>query len=612
MFLPTERVRKSFGYISSLGILLMSFYVIYSSFDAPATHYLIADSPLNEAMLAIEALIALYIIFRSARCGKALPIVLVLLQSACVIWSELGYPAAQASGNSLFLDSLSVIMVSIIGIIGSLICVYSFGYMGNYHARNRELKDRRGVFYYVMFAFLSAMFGLVLSDSLKWVYFFWEVTTLCSFILIGYTRTNDSIKNSFNALTMNLLGGIAFAFAILYLSSLAEPNLTIDGILRANKAIVLVPVVLVGFAALTKSAQLPFSSWLVGAMVAPTPVSALLHSSTMVKAGVYLLVRFAPVFEGTVSGTMLSLLGGVTFLVTSMISVSQKNAKKVLAYSTIANLGLIVACAGVGTYEAVWAAVLLIIFHALAKSLMFLAVGTVEQKISSKDIEDMEGLIIRMPKISVMMIIGIAGMFLAPFGMLISKWATLKAFIDSNPVLVGIVAFGSGVTVFFWSKWLGKIIVVNRAYKQVEGSISAEEWTALYSLMMLTIGICVLFPLVSQHFVEPYVYQVYGRTTHLSQDNLMIMLFMLAVILLTPFCLLYYKGERRHISPYMGGRTVADSKFLGTFGIRREMSLKNYYLESVFGEAKLMKLALPLCIMLIAAMLIFSMTGVAL
>ena len=112
-------------------------------------------------------------------------------------------------------------------------------------------------------------------------------------------------------------------------------------------------------------------------------------------------------------------MGGFTFLLGSAIAISQSNAKQVLAYSTIANLGLIVACAGVGTYKLVWAAILLIIFHAIAKSLLFLCVGTVEHQIGSRNIEDMSRLIVRMPKVAVMMLLGIAAMFLAPFGMLI-------------------------------------------------------------------------------------------------------------------------------------------------------------------------------------------------
>ena len=139
-----------------------------------------------------------------------------------------------------------------------------------------------------------------------------------------------------------------------------------------NVAALTIPLALIAVAGLTKAAQMPFSTWLTGAMVAPTPVSALLHSSTMVKAGVYLLVLFAPLFSQTWVGVFLALIGAFTFVVTSALAISQSNAKKVLAYSTIANLGLITACAGIGTPEAIMAAILLIIFHAVSKALLFL------------------------------------------------------------------------------------------------------------------------------------------------------------------------------------------------------------------------------------------------
>lgn len=132
---------------------------------------------------------------------------------------------------------------------------------------------------------------------------------------------------------------------------------------------VIIPVILLAFAGLTKSAQFPFSKWLLGAMVAPTPSSALLHSATMVKAGVYLLLRLAPVMAGNGAGIMVSLIGGITFFVASVLAITQSDGKSVLAYSTISNLGLITACAGVGVAQTVWAGALLMIFHAVSKSL---------------------------------------------------------------------------------------------------------------------------------------------------------------------------------------------------------------------------------------------------
>ena len=221
----------------------------------------------------------------------------------------------------------------------------------------------------------------------------------------------------------------------------------------------MLPVTLLAFAGITKAAQMPFHTWLLGAMVAPTPTSALLHSSTMVKAGVFLLVKLSPIFAvSLVPSVMVVLVGGFTFALCSFMAISQSNAKRVLAYSTIANLGLITACAGVGTPEAVWAAILLIIFHAVAKSLLFLCVGTAEHHIGSRNIEDMDLLFERMPRLARFMMLGIMCMFVAPFGMLIAKWATLVSFVETgNVALIVLLAFGSAATFMFWAKWLGKL-----------------------------------------------------------------------------------------------------------------------------------------------------------
>jgi ech hydrogenase subunit A len=597
-----EKVQRAAGYLFAAMILAASLYLFFTGLGSSAQVYEIVGSGLiDEVMLATEALIAVYIIYAGTKSKKYYPIILVLLQSAVLAFFELTRPAGAEAVGSFFIDNLALIMAFIIGVIGSLICLHAFGYMRDFHVHHKDIKDRRGTFFFFMYAFLGAMFGLVFSNSIMWIFFFWEVTTICSFVLIGYTRTGEAENNAFRALTLNLLGGLAFMIAIAFLSATGSP-LELDQMLLMDKMVVLLPATLIGFAALTKSAQLPFSSWLIGAMVAPTPVSALLHSSTMVKAGVYMLIRFAPVFEGTTPGLMLALIGGVTFLLASGIAVSQSNAKKVLAYSTIANLGLVVACAGVGSYEAVWAGVLLMIFHAAAKSLLFLSVGTAGHKLKSIDIEDMESLIIRMPALAFMMAMGIAAMFLAPFGMLISKWATLEAFIVANPILAGLVIFGSGVTLFFWTKWLGKLIAVSRLHKPVEGRVHRDEFWALIALVTLTTGLCLLFPFVSLYMVEPFIQQAYGTTMQLSQDNLMIMFFMFAASMALPFSMLHFRRERLRLPVYMGGRPGTAGKFSGSAGIEREVTLGSYYMEGMFGEKKLMRIGLLVCPLLIFIM----------
>jgi ech hydrogenase subunit A len=564
-------------------------------------------------MFALELVIAAFLVYLTVKYRKYLALALVLVVAALITLLEVGFGGKLHAVENLMIDQFSIIMVLIIGIIGPLICVYSLRYMDEFHRHHPEVPDRQRTFFFVMFAFLSAMFGLVFSNNLVWFFFFWEITTLASFLLIGYTRTQEATDNAFKALWMNMLGGVGIAIALLYIAA-TTGQIEMLALITGGQAVALLPAALIGFAGLTKSAQLPFSPWLLGAMVAPTPVSALLHSSTMVKAGVYAIVRFAPVYQNTPPGLLLALVGAATFLITSAVAISQSNAKRVLAYSTIANLGLVVACAGIGTYEAVWAAILLILFHAISKSLLFLSVGTVEHRIHSRDIEDMTGLVASMPRLTKMMLIGMAGMFLAPFGMLISKWAALRAFIDAplGIIFVIILAFGSAVTVFFWAKWMGKLLAVPQASENIEKHVGRSEWSALYALAGLTVLVCFIFPLVSSWLIEPFLGALYrvDVTNLLGQENTLIMLLMLLALVLLPLSMYFYGRDARHVSAYMGGMTTSPGMiFTGAIGIQRTVSLGNYYLEPYFGEASLMKSGTYLSIALIAVLVA---TGLAL
>ena len=253
-------------------------------------------------------------------------------------------------------------------------------------------------------------------------------------------------------------------------------------------------------------------------------------------------------------GIVVAMIGAVTFLVASFEAIGTSDAKKVLAYSTVANLGLIVLCAGVGTYAAVWAGVLLIVFHAIAKGLALpLRRPVIEHKIHSRDIEDMSGLILKMPRLSIMLQIGMAGMFLAPFGMLISKWAVLKAVVDAFPVLSIFVAFGGAGTLFFWVKWMGKLIEVTQVRPNKESGISFSEWAVLYTLAALTFGTCLFFPFISTAFIEPYVVEVYGQTATMAHGNFVIMIIMLVVVSLFPLSFFTYGKKVKVMDPFLSG-----------------------------------------------------------
>ena len=616
LFVKRTASRYAVVALSALAIAGASVYLLIRYVSEEAAYFAASSGTADLAMVAIEMALALYIIYMGAKFRNYIAIALAVVQAALVVYLETTFAGGLHAANNLFIDQFSIIMALIIGIIGSLIAVYGVRYMETYHHHHPEVRDRQRMFFFVIFAFLAAMFGLVFSNNLMWVFFFWEVTTIASFVLIGYSETEEATTNAFRALVMNLLGGVAFVAALIFLAATGPTSGGVDLALvlaSGDAAVILVPAVLIGFAGITKAALMPFSSWLLGAMVAPTPVSALLHSSTMVKAGVYILVRFAPVFAGTFAGFSVGLVGAVTFVVASAIAISRSDAKSVLAYSTIANLGLIAACAGVGTYMLVWAAILLIVFHAVAKSLLFLGTGAIEHRIGSRNIEDMEGLIVRMPKMAVMMFIGIAGMFLAPFGMLVSKWAAIEAFVQApfGLVFIAILAYGSAVTVFFWAKWMGKLVAVTRGTERIEKGFLEEPWVPLYITTAIVILVVFLFPVISTALIEPYVFVIYGMTAHLAQANVAIMLLMISLLLILPISFSLFRKSAKRLPVYMGGRPATpELQFAGSLGMTREAQTQNYYLTGYFGEARLYWPGAVVCIVLILASWVFA--GVAL
>jgi ech hydrogenase subunit A len=607
---PGTALRRTVGVIANIVLAAVPVYLLVTYLDLGPAYFHVESHGINILMLAVEIFIAGFIIYISLRAKQYLPILLVVIQSLVMIIFEVTAGGSMEIEHSLFVDKFSIIMALIVGIIGSAICLYGIGYMPEFHHHHKEVKDRRRYFAFLMYLFLSAMFGIVFSNNLIWLYFFWEITTICSALLIGYRNDKQSVESSFRALKMNLLGGVVFAIGLVYLHA-SSGVMELDKLIKLDQTYALLPAVCLAFAGIVKSAQLPFSSWLTGAMVAPTPVSALLHSSTMVKAGVYLVLRVAPAMENTMAAKMLMLIGGVTFLITAFIAISQSNAKKVLAYSTISNLGLIVACAGINTSAAIWSALLLIIFHAVAKSLLFLCVGIVEYKLGSRDIEDMDYLIMRLPKLTAVMVIGMAGMFLAPFGMIISKFVTLKAFVDTNPGMAILLAYGSAATVFFWVKWMGKIISVKHGVAEVvENRVSRWEWITLDILAVSTVVVCLAFPLISSGLIDPYLADRFATIPVPDTFNvLMIFVIMLGLFILLPAGLFYFaiaNKNYKRVGTYLGGANTSDITFEGAMASNQGIELKNYYLEKYFGEDRWFVIGVVICLTLL-----FVMFGVA-
>ena len=588
------------------------YFIIQSLMVDQTQEYLVETHLLDTLMLIAEWALFILITYFSVKHRKYYCILLALLQTGLITYLEMT-GQTQSHIAHLYVDKLTLVMCLIVGLIGCLICVYAMGYMKDFKAHHSEFKDRRSFFFSMLFVFMGAMFGLIFSNNMIWMYFFWEITSVCSFLLIGYNQSKEAVHNSFRALWMNLLGGLGFAVAIWYcVTKLGMVNLQqlID-----MGSLVVFPVIFLAFAGLTKSAQLPFSGWLLGAMVAPTPTSALLHSATMVKAGVYLLIRLAPAMYGTWAGMLTTTIGGFTFFITSMLAISQSDGKKVLAYSTVSNLGLITACAGVGRYEAVWAGILLMMFHAVSKSLMFLTVGAVENSLGSRNIENMHGLIVKLPSLTAILVIGIAGMFLAPFGMLISKWAALKAYVDTQSILLVVfLIFGSATTLFYWTKWLGSLVSVHHHSERIQNITKGSEWFALICLSVMMVALCLSFPIVSTYLIEPFLQELFHTKAEsvISSGNVLIMLMMIFMIILLPILVRFLTLGKKNkiVMSYMGGANTGDDRsFINSMGEPKRMYLTNWYMEDWFGEKKLWKPSIILSTAAVIVLLVIVIGG---
>ena len=583
-----EKVR---GYIvyAGAGIIMITTVLFIGTWirDGAQTWMFYPETEMIDHLMTVgDIFLMCLIIYLSVKHGKVLPIILSVAQTALVIYTE--FTAEVAEGPHMMVDWLTILMCVIIAFIGGFICIYTVGYMKGYHHHHKEVKDRQPFFFSMLFLFLAAMFGLVLSQNLVWIYFFWEITSVISFLMIGYTQSDEAVNNSFCALWMNLLGGLGFAVAIALMAQL-------HGTLQLLEVVnigALLPLMCLSLAGMTKSAQLPFSTWLLGAMVAPTPSSALLHSATMVKAGVYLLIRISPALEGNLVGIIVSSIGGFTFIMASMMAIAQNDAKKVLAFSTISNLGLIVACSGIGVEETVWAAVFLMVFHAVSKSMLFQSVGATENTLGSRDIEDMHGLIIRVPKLAYIMGIGIAGMYLAPFGMLISKWLALKAFVDSgNVILVLCIAYGSATTMFYWTKWLAKLLCYHIPRDTVKDVTRKDEYISMSFHAIVMLLLCLFLPVVAITVVNPIVRELFGNTHDvLSMSVLTTMAIMLVSIFIVPV-VMFFISRRSHqelVPIYMNGVNEGDNRFFtNSFGGKDHLYLSNWYLRFEFGRRHL-------------------------
>jgi len=296
---------------------------------------------------------------------------------------------------SFYFDGLAMSFVALISFIGVLIVIYAGAYL-----KGHEYLAR---FYCFLLLFMGAMLGVVVAGDLITLFVFWELTSITSYLLIGFNhRDAESRANALQALLVTGGGGLALLAGVVLLGHVAGSYDYADLFVAAPEIIAhplaSVCLVLILLGAFTKSAQFPFHFWLPNAMAAPAPVSAYLHSSTMVKAGVYLLARMVPVFaEHAWWAPTLLVVGGLTAAVSAYLALRQTKMKPLLAYTTISALGMLVAFIGIGTPEALKAMLVFLFVHAFYKASLFMVAGALEHETGEKDVEKLGGLARLMP-----------------------------------------------------------------------------------------------------------------------------------------------------------------------------------------------------------------------
>ena len=296
---------------------------------------------------------------------------------------------------SFNLDGLGLLFALLITGIGALIVIYASGYLHRH--------PQAGRFYASLFAFMGAMLGVALSDNIFTLFVFWELTGFTSFLLIGFDHEREDARSSaLQALIVTGAGGLALLAAGVLLFDISGTTslsaMAASGVPVAAHPLYAAVVALVLLAAFTKSAQVPFHFWLPNAMAAPTPVSAYLHSATMVKAGVYLVARMTPILGATTLWTTsVTAAGAVTMLVGACRCVQETDLKRILAYSTLSALGVLMMLLGVGTREAIVAALVYLTAHACYKGALFMVAGAIDHETGTRDITALRGLGRAMP-----------------------------------------------------------------------------------------------------------------------------------------------------------------------------------------------------------------------
>jgi hydrogenase-4 component D len=404
-------------------------------------------------------------------------------------------------------DPLSSLMLIVITSMGLLVVVYSTEYLS---PRNKDhaFKKPVGNYYFWLLLFIGSMVGLVISPNLLQLFFFWEMTTICSWALISYTREEKALFGGFKALIITHFGSLFFlaALGLLFVYTHSFSFSALDSLepgMRLNVFILLM------VAAWAKAAQIPFITWLPDAMEAPTPVSAYLHAAAMVKAGVYLIARAAVSTQlPYVAGLVMGIMAIATMIVAIILYFIQDDLKRLLAFSTIGHLAYVlfgVSLGILGSATGFSGGLLHVINHSYGKGLLFLSVGAIAYATGSRSIKELSGLGRKMPLASAAFIIGLLAVTgVPPFSCFWSKFMMFTGAFELGGIVgptMGVLAILESLTAFAWYLFVGHTIIFGEVSPKV-ALAAGDPPMAMDGTLIVLMILSLVAPLIGYPFVK--------------------------------------------------------------------------------------------------------------
>ena len=386
-------------------------------------------------------------------------------------------------------DGLAVFMAMISSFLGLIIVLYSFGYLGHYEHQNE--------YYFYVVLFLGAMMGITLTTNLIFLYGFWELSALACWRLIGFFREKENVRRANKAFLITGAGALVMlaGFLMIYFQ-----HGTMDLLALRGKEISNAAVVLILFGILSKSATLPLHSWIADAGVAPTPATALLHAAVLVKIGVYVYARlFAVTFHiDAFWNTAVPVIAAVSALLSAGAAIAEKDIKRIIAYSTVSQIGFIFLGLSIGGEAAVAGGLMYILMHAISKAGLFLCAGIVEHSLHTKDIRRMGGLAKTMPWTAASFFLcAFSVMGVPPFGGFFSKDMVIHGAIEAgHPWIAAVFIIGAVMTVLYLLRAYYKVFLgeSHAEHPAHEGRGPMEYSVALLAALSIISGLLIYYP----------------------------------------------------------------------------------------------------------------------